>query len=48
MATIRDRKEKLATVEENNNFSDSPPAPSPLLAVCIYREIVPKQNEIPR
>lgn len=36
MATIRDRKEKLATVEENNNFSDSPPAPS-LLYVYIAR-----------
>lgn len=34
MATIRDRKEKLATVEENNNFSDSPPPPCPLHPSC--------------
>lgn len=36
MATIRDRKEKLATVEENNNFSDSPRAPPPLPPCCMY------------
>lgn len=36
MATIRDRKEKLATVEENNNFSDSPRAPPPPSLLYVY------------